>query len=145
MHKSIKFQSTLLNTATDEYICPHKQIRQSLCTLLVLASFAEDKCPLTLTGEACDCLVEKRLQNISENNLLEKQYFTYVTPREKKGNTVQSSADVLLWRAATAATRSRLLAQGENPAFVRGSASQLLLNKELCILASPEIWAQPSS
>lgn len=72
--------------------------------------------------------MEKRLQNVSENNLLEKPYFTYITIKEKErgyGSELRSSM------TATAAPRSRLLAQGKNPAFVRGTASQLLLNGEL--------------
>lgn len=47
------------------------------------------------------------------------------------GDTVQSSADMLLWSFARAAARSRLLTQAKNPAFLRGTASQLLLNEEL--------------
>lgn len=44
---------------------------------------------------------------------------------------VQSSADMLLQGSARAAARSRLLTEAKNPAFVRGTASQLLMNGEL--------------
>lgn len=74
----------------------------------------------------------EKTQNVSENNLLEKQYFTYVTLKEKRGeDIVQSSADMLLWSSARAAARSRLRDQAKNPAFVRSTASPLLLKGEL--------------
>lgn len=47
--------------------------------------FAENKHPLTLTGEVHGYPMQKRLKNVSENHLLEKQYFTYTSLKEKGG------------------------------------------------------------
>lgn len=49
------------------------------------SSYAENKHPLTLTGEVHGYPMQKRLKNVSENHLLEKPYFTYITLKEKGG------------------------------------------------------------